>query len=344
MEFNLKYDPYKTIMEDELGRAEDEPAFYYHGDHLGSSAYLTDEAGAITQTLNYLPYGEDWVDVHNSPNYLSRYKYNGKEKDPESGLHYYGARYYDSDISQWLSIDPMADKYPSLSPYNYCADNPVILVDPDGREGVVVSGSPGDHSNKKHFLINGFARAKAAQQRAKNGEGTTWLIYNDKEKGFDQHDLNKYKKEAQDAGIKVRIVSDVNDIIDYINNKTGGKSRNRDKISSFYYVGHATPGDLDVGYAGSGQHFDPSDLNPSAFKSGAWVNLVGGCRTAIDDNLMGIITIEKSVIKQFADILDRKSIIHGSNKRVVYTGGVMSDQGLLKKNKGSIITIRGNIK
>ena len=133
MEHNLKYDPYNTIMENELGRDEDEPAFYYQGDHLGSSAYLTDEAGAITQTLNYLPYGEDWVDVHNNPNYLSRYKYNGKEKDPESGLHYYGARYYDSDISQWLSIDPMADKYPSLSPYNYCADNPVILVDPDGR-------------------------------------------------------------------------------------------------------------------------------------------------------------------------------------------------------------------
>ena len=130
MECNMKYYPYKTIMENELGRDEDEPAFYYHGDHLGSSAYLTDEAETITQTLNYLPYGEDWVDVHNNPNY----KYNGKEKDPESGLHYYGARYYDSDISQWLSIDPMADKYPSLSPYNYCADNPVILVDPDGRE------------------------------------------------------------------------------------------------------------------------------------------------------------------------------------------------------------------
>ena len=134
VEHNLKYDPYKTIIENELGRDEAEPAFYYQGDHLGSSAYLTDEAGAITQTLNYLPYGEDWVDVHNSPNYLSRYKYNGKEKDPESGLHYYGARYYDSDISQWLSIDPMADKYPSLSPYNYCADNPVNIIDPDGRD------------------------------------------------------------------------------------------------------------------------------------------------------------------------------------------------------------------
>ena len=143
MEHNLKYDPYKTIMENELGRDADEPAFYYHGDHLGSSAYLTDEAGAITQTLNYLPYGEDWVDIHNNPHYLFRYKYNGKGKDPESGLHYYGARYYDSDISQWLSIDPMADKYPSLSPYNYCADNPVILVDPDGRE-IWITGDNGE--------------------------------------------------------------------------------------------------------------------------------------------------------------------------------------------------------
>ena len=157
MEFNLKYDPYKTIMENELGRDEAEPAFYYHGDHLGSSAYLTDEAGAITQTLNYLPYGEDWVDVHNNPNYLSRYKYNGKEKDPESGLHYYGARYYDSDISQWLSIDPMADKYPSLSPYNYCADNPVILVDPDGRD-IWITGDNGEkykYQNKKLYTESG---------------------------------------------------------------------------------------------------------------------------------------------------------------------------------------------
>jgi len=44
--------------------------------------------------------------------------------------------YYDSDISIWLSVDPLADKYPSLSPYAYCANNPVILVDPDGRYGI----------------------------------------------------------------------------------------------------------------------------------------------------------------------------------------------------------------
>ena len=58
----------------------------------------------------------------------------GKEKDSETGYYYFGARYYNSDLSLWLSVDPMADKYPSLSPYNYCAWNPMKLVDPNGSE------------------------------------------------------------------------------------------------------------------------------------------------------------------------------------------------------------------
>ena len=59
----------------------------------------------------------------------------GKEKDSETGYYYFGARYYNSDLSLWLSVDPMSDKYPSLSPYNYCLWNPLRVVDPDGRDG-----------------------------------------------------------------------------------------------------------------------------------------------------------------------------------------------------------------
>ena len=52
--------------------------------------------------------------------------FTGKERDSETGFSYFGARYYDSDIlTGWLSVDPMADKYPSLSPYAYCGWNPV---------------------------------------------------------------------------------------------------------------------------------------------------------------------------------------------------------------------------
>ena len=61
--------------------------------------------------------------------------FTGKERDSETGFSYFGARYYDSDVlTGWLSVDPMADKYPSLSPYAYCGWNPVRLVDPDGEE------------------------------------------------------------------------------------------------------------------------------------------------------------------------------------------------------------------
>ena len=60
--------------------------------------------------------------------------FSGKEKDSETGYYYFGARYYSSDLSLWLSVDPMSDKYPSLPPYNYCAWNPMKLVDPDGNK------------------------------------------------------------------------------------------------------------------------------------------------------------------------------------------------------------------
>ena len=62
----------------------------------------------------------------------SSYTFSAKEKDSETGLSYFGSRYYSSDLSVWLSVDPMSGKYPSLSPYVYCADNPVRWVDPNG--------------------------------------------------------------------------------------------------------------------------------------------------------------------------------------------------------------------
>ncbi|MDP2187239.1 MAG: RHS repeat-associated core domain-containing protein, partial [Sphingobacteriaceae bacterium] len=107
--------------------------FFYHSDHLGSSSFLTDGGGIATQHLQYMPFGEDLVHQQNTAAYYTPYTFSGKERDMETGLSYFGARYYDAGLSIWLSVDPMADKYPSLSAYNYCAWNPVMLVDPDGR-------------------------------------------------------------------------------------------------------------------------------------------------------------------------------------------------------------------
>ena len=107
---------------------------HYHSDHLGSASFVTDRGGYVMQHLQYLPYGELFVSQRNTDEFDSRYKFTAKELDNETSYTYFGARYYDSELSGWLSVDPMSDKYPSLSPYCYSANNPVVLVDPNGMD------------------------------------------------------------------------------------------------------------------------------------------------------------------------------------------------------------------
>ena len=109
-----------------------EETFFYHSDHLGSTSYITDDKANITQYDAYLPYGELLVDEHSSSEDLP-YKFNGKQFDDETGLYYYGARYMNPVISLWYGVDPLAEKYVSTGGYVYTLDNPVKLVDTDGR-------------------------------------------------------------------------------------------------------------------------------------------------------------------------------------------------------------------
>ncbi|GEM_PF-751658 len=83
--------------------------------------------------MQYLFLYEQYISQRNIK-FDSRYKFTAKELDNETSYTYFGARYYDSELSGWLSVDPMSDKYPSLSPYCYSADNPVVLKDPNGEE------------------------------------------------------------------------------------------------------------------------------------------------------------------------------------------------------------------
>ncbi len=106
--------------------------FFYHPDHLGSTSYVTDADGNIAQHIEYIPYGEVFVEERNN-SFSTNFLFNAKELDNETGLYYYGARYLDPTGAMWLSVDPMWEKYAGMSPYNYCAGNPVKLVDPDGR-------------------------------------------------------------------------------------------------------------------------------------------------------------------------------------------------------------------
>ena len=104
---------------------------YYHTDRLGSGSAVTDGRGEAVHVLGYMPYGETLLDL--SQGYETPYQFTGYEKDQETGLHYAGACYYDSRLSIFNSTDPMWYKYPHLSPYTYCSNNPIMRIDPDGR-------------------------------------------------------------------------------------------------------------------------------------------------------------------------------------------------------------------
>jgi RHS repeat-associated protein len=108
--------------------------FYYHPDHLGNSAFITDASGEVYQHLEYFPFGETFVEEHSNQQ-RTPYLYNGKELDDETGLYYYGGRYYDPITSIWENVDPSWDRPAEIgtSPYAYVQDNPITYVDPDGR-------------------------------------------------------------------------------------------------------------------------------------------------------------------------------------------------------------------
>jgi RHS repeat-associated protein len=310
-------------------------------------------------TLNILYFNahKGWVGMRNISDYspfgallperttesaFYRNGFQGQERDDEvkgeGNSVNFKYRMHDPRVGRFFAVDPLAAKFAGWSPYAFCYNSPINVIDPDGREGIVVSGSPGDHNNREHFLVNGLDRAKAAKKHTqREGEIVTWIIYDDKENGYTTKQLKGFRKKAEAAGIQMRVVSDVDVLVDYVNDKNGGNSREKDQITSFYYVGHATPGDLDVGYSGSGEDFEPDDFDSDAFSSGCHVNLVGGCRTAIPG------VFEDSNVTQFTEILDEKSTVYGSDVRVYYSGGVMSDSDLVKKNNGNIVEKKGEL-
>jgi RHS repeat-associated protein len=126
--------------------------YYYHGDHLGSSNVITDRKGRNYEHIEYFPYGETWVDEKRNQTNLP-YRFTGKELDPETGMYYFGARYYEPRISRWISTDPILDQYldgdpvggiytpPNLNLYGYSFNNPVTYRDEEGHFVNVLVGA-----------------------------------------------------------------------------------------------------------------------------------------------------------------------------------------------------------
>jgi RHS repeat-associated protein len=140
---------------------EKQYTYYYHADHLGSTSVVTDHNGEVYERLEYTPYGETWLDETNGDTYFDTpYRFSAKEKDEETGLYYYGARYLDPKYSRWISADPALGEYLPQAPvndeakkhnqslpgqggvfniinlnlYHYAGNNPITYTDPDGKK------------------------------------------------------------------------------------------------------------------------------------------------------------------------------------------------------------------
>ena len=134
--------------------------YFYHPDHLGSSSYITDIEGRITQHTEYIAFGEVLFEEHSTSRTMP-YLFNGKELDSETNLTYFGARYLDMKTSLWLNTDPLSGYNPiqetehyidgqhnggvfnpmNHNTYGYTYNNPVIYIDPNGKQTYFDAGA-----------------------------------------------------------------------------------------------------------------------------------------------------------------------------------------------------------
>jgi RHS repeat-associated protein len=142
------------------------PVTYHLCDHLGSSAVVVGGNGATRRNLinreEYRPYGETSFGSFAK----KRYRYSGKERDEESGLYYYGARYYAVWMARWVSCDPIKQTSPCQQ-YHSASCNPINRKDRDGKQDVHSTTSDGDaqaHANDNISLIPVIGPTRDARQ------------------------------------------------------------------------------------------------------------------------------------------------------------------------------------
>ncbi len=159
------------------------PTYYYYlKDHQGNNRVVINQSGAVQQVNHYYPFGAlfgEGVQTFGQP-----YRYNGKELDgfQELDLYDYGARHYDAILGRWGTVDPLAEKYYSISPYVYVANNPIRYIDPDGRDWYEFENENGTKStiwqegNTKTITINDQVYNNMEQHISHNMIGVLFLI------------------------------------------------------------------------------------------------------------------------------------------------------------------------
>ena len=254
---------------------------------------VTQTKSPVVATNDYYAFGFQSVSNSRENSLEQKYLYNGKELQDELNLGWldYGARMYMSDIGRWGVIDPSTEKFIPYSGYHYAFNNPISVIDPDGRENVVVVGGADAHGDREKFfntallalLQIGFSQSK---------ELSTLAVMKGILNKDELKQLNSFVSDLKEIGYNVGVqeIESADALTNYLNSKdvnNGGLSdaRKNDKVTDVMFFGH--------GYAQSssnGPSFEPghggndskmqqnyswgisqaNNLNPGAFNSPNW--------------------------------------------------------------------------
>ena len=167
---------------------------YYLKDHQGNNRVVISQSGTVEETNHYYPFGGAFASTSN----VQPYKYNGKELDSKKGLNWYdyGARHYDAALGRFTTNDRFAEKYYSMSPYQYGANNPVNNIDVNGDTIVVNPNPNGLIDNVKMFF--GFDTkyqkdVKADLQQLKKDDKEIGEMIIELEKSKNVHSITRTK-------------------------------------------------------------------------------------------------------------------------------------------------------
>ena len=158
--------------------------FYYLKDHLGNIRItIKDNAGTaeVVSAQDYYPFGMVMPgrSFQSTTDEQNKFKYQGKERDLETGYDYFEARFYDSAIARFLQVDPHAETYPYINPYQSMNNNPLFWTDPTGKDIIAFEDKEGDSDEQKR--LNALAReAYAVWLKTEQGQAFYNAHANDK--------------------------------------------------------------------------------------------------------------------------------------------------------------------
>ena len=213
---------------------------YYLKDHQGNNRVVISQSGTVEETSHYYPFGGVFASAGN----VQPYKYNGKELDTKKGLNWYdyGARHYDTALGRFTTNDRFAEKYYSMSPYQYGANSPVVNIDVNGDSIRICTEtqsfghtwiSVGEGSNMTVYSYGRYNGTNKGPDRSSNslgnGSGVLLKLMGDEAKAYND------KKAA--GGMSVFVVTDVADekVANILDEKFNMSTTMPDNPKSDYY-------------------------------------------------------------------------------------------------------------